>query len=338
MDGGTFTDLLQLSDDPAGYWLRSPVISLAPYSGHAIRIRFFFTTLDSENNQHTGWFIDDFSITTDPPPMCQDEDNSALQGTRIYYGDKISGVICPGGDLDFFQFQGISGDQIAIRTEAQNIGSPLDTKIEILDHDGKSILFENDDILQFERTDLLISYHLQRTGVYYIKIQAWDHPNAGNNDLVYNLLLSKDQSDPTASFIYPTDGSVISSDKTMLTVAARDLDSGVALTRFYWHSNDWQNSDWSFLGEDWNPSDGWNFEYSPPLSTDRNGTAVYAVVFDWAGNWVGTGSWNLHQPMLYLPLIKTAAETTACEADHSDTLLQRSVEPSRNAERTAAPA
>ena len=173
----------------------------------------------------------------------------------------------------------------------------------LIDTDGKSVLSSNDDIVQFERTDSSISYRILRTGNYYIKVQAWDHPNAGSADAVYTLSLYKDDQDPTASFISPQEGASLPSSKTMLNVAARDPNSGVALVRFYWHSNDWLSSNWNFLGEDWDPEDGWNFKFDTSTIPDRNGIAVFAVVFDWAGNWVGTGAWNLHPPMLYLPII-----------------------------------
>ena len=91
-----------------------------------------------------------------------------------------------------------------------------------------------------------------------------------------------------------------------LTVAARDDLSGVSLVRFYWHSEDWLGSDWQYIGEDWSPVDGWNINFDTTGITNSGNVAVYAVVFDWAGNWVGTGAWRLHSPMIYLPLVRKA--------------------------------
>jgi len=302
-NGGPFTNVFLLSDDPPNYWLRSPAISLAQYAGQTIQIRFYFVTFDKYFNQYPGWYIDDLSITNEPPPECGDNNHTPATATLIHYSETVNGAICPAGDSDYYQFQANAGDRIGLLTQAQAIGSPLDTTISLIDTDGKSVLSSNDDIVQFERTDSSISYRLSRAGNYYIKVQAWDHPNAGSANAVYKLSLYKDEQDPDASFITPQEGASLPSSKSMLNVAARDANSGVALVRFYWHSNDWLGSSWNYLGEDWNPEDGWNFEFDTSTIPDRNGIAVYAVVFDWAGNWVGTGAWNLHPPMLYLPII-----------------------------------
>jgi hypothetical protein len=303
VDGGAFGNVLQLSDDPESFWLRAPVISLAQYAGRTVRFRFYFVTLDEASNQHAGWFVDDFSITTDPPPACTDNDNSFLQATPISYNQSANGIICPGDDEDYYKFQGVTGNQIGMRTEAQSIGSPLDTQISLIDADGRSVLSTNDDQVPFVRPDSYISYRLSRTGTYYIKIKAWDHPNSGDTNTIYTLRLYQDTQDPSASFISPQEGAVLKASTIALSVAARDTGSGVNVVRFYWHSNDWQSSSWISLGEDWDGSDGWNFTFKPPAGTILNGIAVYAVVYDWSGNSVGTGVWNLHQPMIYLPLV-----------------------------------
>jgi hypothetical protein len=303
VNGGPFTNILQLSDDPMDYWLRSPAISLASHAGQNIQVRFYFATMDSAYNQFSGWSIDDFAIDTVPPPACSDNNNTVPQAITINYGATLDGAICPGGDVDYYKFQGAAGDRIGILTKAQSIGSPLDTQLALIDIDGSSTISSNDDIVQFERTDSFVSYQIVRTGAYYIAVRAWDHPNAGGTDAIYNLSLYKDHEDPTASFLYPREGSSIPGGRIMLNIAARDTNSGVGLVRFFWHSSDWQNSNWNYLGEDWDPSDGWNFELDTATVGDRNGMAVYAVVFDWAGNWVGTGAWNLTPPVLYLPII-----------------------------------
>lgn len=206
--------------------------------------------------------------------------------------------------MDYYQFQGEAGDQISIRTEAQAIGSPLDTLIALLDSDGISPLAINDDQILYIRTDSSINYKLSRSGTYYIRGQAWDHPNAGDLFHSYNLIFTKDNSDPAASFINPHEGSSLPYGHVNLLIAARDDQSGVSLVRFYWHSDDWLGSDWRYIGEDWDPSNGWNIDFDTTEISNRDGVAVYAVVFDWAGNWVGTGAWKLHAPMIYLPIVK----------------------------------
>ncbi len=121
--------------------------------------------------------------------------------------------------------------------------------------------------------------------------------------MIYILRLYQENQDPVASFIFPSEGASLKSSTLPLSVAARDTGSGVSHVQFYWHSNDWQSSDWIALGEDWDGSDGWNYSFKPPAGTILNGIAVYAIAYDWSGNWVGTGAWNLRQPMIYLPVV-----------------------------------
>jgi hypothetical protein len=303
VDGGAFANIYQLSDDPANFWLRAPVISLAQYAGRTIRIRFYFATLDEIFNQYKGWLIDDFTISTEPPPACNDLDNSFMMATPISYNQSTEGLICPGGDVDYYRFQGLAGDQIGILTEAQSIGSSLDTQIYLIDSDGRSVLSSNDDQVPYIQTDSYTSYHLNRTGTYFIKVKAWDHPNTGDPKKNYILRLYQESIDPDASFIVPQEGATVRSSNLALEVAARDTGSGVSHVQFFWHTNDWQSSDWIPLGEDWNSSDGWSFSFNTPAGTILDGIGVYALVYDWSGNWVGIGSWNLHQPMIYLPTV-----------------------------------
>ena len=68
-----------------------------------------FTTLDRALNNYLGWFIDDVSITPEPPPACTDADNDPAQATLITYGGTASGKICPSGDLDYYVFHGSGG-------------------------------------------------------------------------------------------------------------------------------------------------------------------------------------------------------------------------------------
>jgi murein DD-endopeptidase MepM/ murein hydrolase activator NlpD len=303
VNGQPFTSLLQLSDDVANFWLGSPALSLSAYAGQTIQIRFYFATLDEALNTTLGWLIDDFSITANPPPNCQDADNTYLQATPIGYNSATSGVICPGGDIDFFKFQGIQGDHIGIRVDAQSLGSPLDTYLYLLDIDGRSSLAENDDIVLYERSDSFISYWLNRTGTYYIKLRSWDHPTSGGLNYNYTLHLFRDNQVPSASFSFPLEGQPLPRAPINLTVSASDDNSGISLVQFFWHSGDWQDPNWIKLGEDWDGQDGWSLSFDLGILPDPMRIAFYALVFDWAGNWIGTGVWNLNTPRAFFPLL-----------------------------------
>jgi hypothetical protein len=310
VNGGAFTNLLQLSDDIASYWLRSPVISLAAYAGKTIQVRFYFATLDSYRNNFEGWYIDDFTITTTPPQACSgataetNPNNDYSQATAISYYTPIEAGICPGGDVDYYKFQGNARDQIGVRVDAQILGSPLDTYLTLLDSDGSSALAENDDQVLYQRTDSTVSYSLPRSGTYYLKVRSWDHPTAGNSDHTYTLHLMEDVQDPTGIFVYPTAGTFLPSRIITLELNADDGLSGVSHVWFFWHSNDWLDSNWIFVGEDWNGQDGWNHAFDASTISGLSGIAFYAEIYDWAGNWAGAGVWNINSANLFLPLLQ----------------------------------
>ena len=310
VDGGIFTNLVQLSDDMTTYWLRSPVISLAAYSGKTIQIRFYFATLDQMLNNFKGWYIDDFTITSTPPPICNGEaaettpNNDYLHATSISYYAPVNAGICPEGDIDYYMFQGNAGDQICARVDAQILGSPLDSYLSLLDIDGSSSLVENDDQILYQRSDSAVSYKLPRSGTFYLKVRSWDHPNAGSSDHTYTLRLMEDVQNPTGIFTYPTEGTFIPSGVNILRVNASDGLSGVSHVQFFWHSNDWLNSDWIFLGDDWNGQDGWNYPFDASMVPKLTGIAFYANVYDWAGNRFGTGVWNINTSKLFFPIMQ----------------------------------
>ncbi len=302
-DGAPFINLLQLSHDPPHFWLQSPAISLAAYAGHQVRIRFYFVTLDANFNNFTGWKIDDFSISSTPPPACGDTNNSPAEAQSIAYGAVVNGVICPGGDMDYYTFQGNAGDQIGVWVQSSQIGSALDPYIFLLDADGVSVLAENDDQLLAQRTDSLLTYRLTRSGTYYLRLRAWDHPSSGGETHFYTLRFYRDNNDPAALFLYPQDGGSVALGNINLLVSAADSESGVSHVRFLQHSANWQNDDWVYLGEDWDGTDGWNWRIDLSRYPNAAGMAFYAMVFDWAGNWFGTGAWNLSPGMIFMPII-----------------------------------
>jgi murein DD-endopeptidase MepM/ murein hydrolase activator NlpD len=303
VNGSTFTNLFQLSGDPSDFWLRSPAISLEAYAGQTIRLRFYFATLDRALNNFLGWIVDDISVTPEPPPACSDADNDPAQATSIQYDASINALICPGGDVDYYRFQGAAGDQVGIWTEAQTLGSSLDTYLTLLDADGHSMLESNDDQVQYQRTDSWLSYTLPRSGAYYIQVRAWDHPTAGGSNYNYTLRLMQDQEDPVGFITEPGPQAFVPLAPTNLRVFASDGQSGISHVRFFWHSSNWQSSGWNALGDDWDGSDGWNLPIDASALPNLYGGAFYVQIFDRAGNWFGAGVWNLQPLRIFLPLI-----------------------------------
>jgi hypothetical protein len=296
VDNGPFENVLQLSDDPMNFWLRSQVIDLSGYAGHTIQVRFHFNTIDGAFNNYRGWYIDDFSISTTPPPSCADShepNDTPTEATAIAYGQTLSADICPGGDYDFYTFTGTAGDKVVIDIDAKVNGSFLDSYVFLLDSDG-NVLAEHDDEVTYEVQDSHLGYHLPHDGTYYIKVRAWNHPSAGGTDYFYSIRLLTDDENPSSAVITsPGDDAWLDPDMETITVSASDDESGINRVEFLWHDADWQTSDWVWLGADQDGRDGWSWDFDSRGQAEQRGGAFYIWAFDWVGNWTGAGVWNL---------------------------------------------
>jgi murein DD-endopeptidase MepM/ murein hydrolase activator NlpD len=308
-DGGPFQNLLQLSDDPMQFWVQSPYIDLSDYAGKDdIRIRFYFTGLDETANGYDGWYIDDIQVSMMALPACStptEIGSGSLAAVSLAYGDRRSGEICPAGDIDYYTFSGSAGDRIAVDIDAHSEGSSLDAVLHLLDHDRSSPLASHDDEVLGEVFDPYLGYRLPWDGDYYLKVQAWDHPGVGGAEYHYDLALFTDNVHPSAAFTFPHSNTLLPL-KGTLAINAADSGSGVSHVEFFWHSADWLNTDWVSLGSDWDGGDGWSMSYS--AETEQEGAAFYIRAYDWAGNSVDTGVWNLvlsrHPGIhVYLPLV-----------------------------------
>lgn len=296
VDSGKYTNLVQLSDDIPNVWLQSPTIDLTAYAGSTIQIRFHLDTLDAAFNTKKGWFIDDFSITNTPPPVCSaagEADNTPSQARAIAYNTSMYGTVCPGGDIDYYSFVATSGST-GIATNAQLSGSPLDTVITLLDSDGRSELAMNDDQVYQSWTDSYLTADMIPGKTYYVKLQAWDHPTAGGNDHTYSLnLYGNDTVDPFATIMWPPGNTFLPFGVVNIQVSASDDLTGISHIEFLWHSGDWQNGNWVTLGDDWDVQDGWSFNFDASQLAEQTGIAFLVHVYDWAGNRTDTAIWNM---------------------------------------------
>ena len=85
----------------------------------------------------------------------------------------------------------------------------------------------------------------------------------------------------------------IPNDIFKLSINAIDQHSGISHVTFLWHSDDWSGDDWLIIGEDWDGSDGWGVLFDSTQLMLQSQLAFYAKTYDRAGNWMGTGVWNI---------------------------------------------
>jgi PKD repeat protein len=297
VDDGPFNDVLQLSDDPMNWWLQSPVIDLSGYTGHTIQMRFHFDTIDGVFNEYRGWYIDDFEISTTPPPSCADShepNDSPAEATAIAYGQTLNGDICPGGDYDFYTFTGTAGDKVVVDIDAKVNGSSLDSYVFLLDSDGQRVLAEHDDEITYELQDAHLGYQLPHDGTYYIKVRAWNHPSVGDTDHFYTIHLLTDDVSPTAEITSPDHYDWLDPDLQIVTTNVSDDESGIRNVVFYWHDADWDNPDWIVLEDDRDPRDDWTYELDTSTIPEQpQDCVVFIYAYDWAGSYAGYGSYHL---------------------------------------------
>jgi hypothetical protein len=83
----------------------------------------------------------DFKVlVSDLPAVVEVEPNDDLQkATAIPQQSSVGGRISQPGDVDIFKFAAKRGMTLAIETQAAQRGSPVDTKIEVLDASGKKV-------------------------------------------------------------------------------------------------------------------------------------------------------------------------------------------------------
>jgi len=300
-DGGKFVDLYQLMDDKqiGQVWLDSGPISLAEYAGKTIRLRFHYDSIDEERNTGKGWMVDNIRITNVAPnTSCMDSDNNSPENAQpMLLGTSVSAVICPEQDIDYYRFTALAGEQLLVDINARTLSpvSLLDSYVYLLDGDGRSLIFENDDEQYIVKKDSLLSYKIQRTGTYYLKVMPWNYP-VGSPQHTYELVLNQTITAPPQSvqILYPRPNRLTTTGPFEIQAEAVDFDGGpVAQVEFYWHASDWSNPAWTHLGTDTDGSDGWSMQVDPAVTGSVSGAAIYVQARSRLNGVLGTALWDL---------------------------------------------
>ncbi len=323
VDSNPFVNLYQLSDDQMLYsaaspFLSSPVIDLLPYAGHTVQIRFHFDTVDINtqtsggDNDYEGWYIDDFSITADPPVTCPSPDlagNTSAQALGLPINVSMDETICPAGDLDYFQFSGTANTWVTANTERRS-GSVVDSVLQLIGEDGSSILAENDDEDYPEILNSLIRFYIPRTGTYHLRVRDWWHPGNGGSNYAYTIGVYQDAFDPSAQIVFPTSSTLISNTITLKAQVSDNL-SGVDRVEFYFHDSQWSNPAWKMLGYGTLQQDYWTLPFDPSTQAVQFNAAFLILAYDRAGNVYADALWNAKLTnrifLTYLPLIQKAS-------------------------------
>ena len=160
------------------------------------------------NGTSTAW---PFEVSDVPDIVEIESNNNSESATSIELPIIINGVINPGGDEDYYAFQGTQGDRCVFNVKAyryNNISQQyFNPTISLYDIKGKELARSNG----FFSLDPLIDYTLPEDGVYFLRIR--DLLYRGNPDSVYRLTSGVV---PYNTYIYPTGGEIGTTTQTTI--------------------------------------------------------------------------------------------------------------------------
>jgi len=123
---------------------------------------------------------------------------NALAGTLAREYD-VCGTYGTRGDADVFSFNGVAGQVVSLRTLAAQVGSPMDTLVDLISPSG--VITPNDNASS-ATTDSALLKTLDETGSWQIRVSSAAPNRSGGATYVYHLLV-KVASVPGAAYTFP---------------------------------------------------------------------------------------------------------------------------------------
>jgi hypothetical protein len=139
-----------------------------------------------------------FSVSPLPNRLEQEPNNLFSQAFAVTNDSVFNGTIGKPGDQDWFCFKGVRGDEFMIKVSARRLGSPLDSRLTLLDA-AQKVLVVNDDTedksdgLNTHHADSRIDYTLPESGTYFVRID--DAQGKGGDEYAYSLMIGEEQPD-----------------------------------------------------------------------------------------------------------------------------------------------
>jgi hypothetical protein len=120
-------------------------------------------------------------VVGDLPEIVEEEIDGATVPQSVELPVTINGRIFPREDIDLWTFQAKAGQHYVCEVMAQRLGSPLDSRLVVLDPSGQPVAENTDGIGK----DALIRFQAAQDGVYQVQIQ--DVEFGGLQHYVYRL-------------------------------------------------------------------------------------------------------------------------------------------------------
>jgi hypothetical protein len=136
-------------------------------------------------------------VVGDLPEVVENEIDGAPVPTQVKLPVTVNGRIFPREDVDIWTFDANAGQTITCEVVAARIGSPLDSRIEVRDPDGRRIA-ENTDAVG---SDSRLSFAARRSGRYAVHIH--DVKFDGLQNYAYRLTIT---AGPHVTAVFPLGG------------------------------------------------------------------------------------------------------------------------------------
>ena len=128
-----------------------------------------------------------FALGRLPQTEAMTPEEKPAGGREITLPVTVEGRLDRGTRGDVFRFRGEPGQELVFRVEASNLGSRLDSVLELMDGEGR-VLAQNDNFFPGS-VDSVLAYTFPRSGEYRIRIS--DRAGRGGRAFAYRLTLGE---------------------------------------------------------------------------------------------------------------------------------------------------
>jgi hypothetical protein len=139
-----------------------------------------------------------FSVSPLSNRLEQEPNNVVSQAFSVTNDTVFNGTIGKPGDQDWFCFKGLKGDEKTINVSARRLGSPLDSRLTLLDAEQKVLVINDDtedkgDGLNTHHADSRMDYTLPESGTYFVRLD--DAQGKGGDEYAYSLMIGEEYPD-----------------------------------------------------------------------------------------------------------------------------------------------
>ncbi|WP_175517636.1 M36 family metallopeptidase [Planctomicrobium piriforme] len=166
-DEGNFYPLIQKLPLTQGKFQRL-TFDLADYANHNIRIMFTFNTVDNQNNQYEGWYIDDLKVSN-----VVDGDDQIAEAIPLGASSSVRGFLDRSNtidfsDMDLYQITAQAGQ--TYQFDIDSLKEEFDGYLRLFDANGVVLAVNNDAAALGETLgqDPFLEYQFTTSGTYYL--------------------------------------------------------------------------------------------------------------------------------------------------------------------------